>query len=277
MINGKGDVVRHLAAGVLGADKPPPEPLKPGLSQSLAWDGKDDFGKSAEGAPFKARVRAGMNVKFGRFIGGETCVFGALSSMAADESGNLYIIGHGGNRNQNFRVMRVFDSEGRYLREVMPFPANLGPGEMKDVAAWDAERKTFVPRNESSLNPEFYLVSQLSIVSATTKDGVMLTDGGSIYKLNATGAVAGTTFAAQELWPKNGAIHNTGGGPVFLAASPDGKYVYLSGPFSAQDAVRTYVRSQIRAGSNLPHENGRNGDAADIRHDSSQQSGSRRV
>ena len=35
MLDTAGKVVRHLAAGVLGGPKPPPEPLKPGLSQSL--------------------------------------------------------------------------------------------------------------------------------------------------------------------------------------------------------------------------------------------------
>ena len=37
-------VVRHLAAGVLGGKNPPPAPLKAGQAQSIAWDGKDDFG-----------------------------------------------------------------------------------------------------------------------------------------------------------------------------------------------------------------------------------------
>ncbi|HOX08471.1 MAG TPA: hypothetical protein PK280_18895, partial [Planctomycetota bacterium] len=36
--DGAGKVVRHLVAGVLG--KNPPPPLKPGLAQSVEWDGK---------------------------------------------------------------------------------------------------------------------------------------------------------------------------------------------------------------------------------------------
>src|SRR5579862_5492040 len=47
----QGKVVRHLAGGVL--NKTAPEPLKPGLSQSIEWDGKDDSGKTASGGPFK--------------------------------------------------------------------------------------------------------------------------------------------------------------------------------------------------------------------------------
>ena len=44
--DGSGKVVRHLVAGVLG--KNPPEPLKAGsLSQSVEWDGLNDFKKPA--------------------------------------------------------------------------------------------------------------------------------------------------------------------------------------------------------------------------------------
>ncbi|MGB2820110.1 MAG: hypothetical protein WBF17_03955, partial [Phycisphaerae bacterium] len=37
ILGADGKVVRHLAAGVLGGETPPPVPLKPGLSQGLAW------------------------------------------------------------------------------------------------------------------------------------------------------------------------------------------------------------------------------------------------
>src|SRR5262249_18127047 len=60
--NSKGEVVRHLVAGVLG--KNPPPPLKANsLEQSIEWDGKADYGKTAEGGPFKARVALGLGAK----------------------------------------------------------------------------------------------------------------------------------------------------------------------------------------------------------------------
>ena len=243
-----GKVARHLAAGVLGGQKPPPEPLQAGLSQTLEWDLRDDFGKPVllsspsppggegrvRGGPFKVRVRAGAGVKFGRFIGETPYVLGRMASIAADETGNVYILGYGGNRNQNFRSIRVFDSQGRYLREVLPFPADLSPEAMKDVARWDAEAQAFRPRNLSSLNPEFYVTTGLTLVSASAKDGILLTDGGTIFRLDSRGGVPGATFATQELWPKNGRLPNSGSGPVFMGASPDGNCVYLSGPFSSK-------------------------------------------
>ncbi len=233
VLDSKGAVLRHLAAGLLGGAKPPPEPLKPGLAQSVEWDGLDDFGKALAGGPFRIRVRAGTGLTFGRFIGDDPCTFGGITSVAADETGNVYLVGHGGNRNQNFRTVRVFDPQGAYVRTVMPFPADLPPDGMKDVATWDAAAKTFRPRNLSSLNPEFYAES-LTLVSASVKDGLMLTDGSVVYRLDARGGVPGPSFASQALWPKGGAIRNTGGGPVFLAPSPDGKSVFLGGPFSSK-------------------------------------------
>ena len=70
VLDADGRVVRHLAAGVLGGGEPPPAPLMPGLKQNLAWDGHDDLGRPVGGGPFRVRVRAGMQVTFGRIIGG---------------------------------------------------------------------------------------------------------------------------------------------------------------------------------------------------------------
>ena len=52
VLNAKGEVVRHLAAGVLGGKNAPPEPLKQGLAQDLVWDGTDNRGKPAAGGLF---------------------------------------------------------------------------------------------------------------------------------------------------------------------------------------------------------------------------------
>jgi hypothetical protein len=58
VLNAEDAVVRHLAAGMLGGGNPPPPPLVAGLAQTVAWDGKDDSGRSVTAA--KVRVRLGM-------------------------------------------------------------------------------------------------------------------------------------------------------------------------------------------------------------------------
>ena len=57
----KGNVVRHLVAGVLG--KIPPRPLKAdSLAQSVEWDGLDDDGKPVSG-PVKIRVAVARRMR----------------------------------------------------------------------------------------------------------------------------------------------------------------------------------------------------------------------
>ncbi len=57
ILDGKGKVVRHLAAGLLG--KNAPSPFKEGaLKQDVFWDGKGNYGGSVKGA--RVRVRLGM-------------------------------------------------------------------------------------------------------------------------------------------------------------------------------------------------------------------------
>ncbi len=62
VLDGKGRIVRHLAAGVLGDN--PPKPLKPGLDQALVWDRKDDDGKPVKPGAYKVRVSLGLEPKF---------------------------------------------------------------------------------------------------------------------------------------------------------------------------------------------------------------------
>ncbi len=236
-----GDVVRHLAAGVLGGEKPPPAPLKAGLSQSLTWDGKDDFGKPAKNGPFKIRARAGTQFKFGRFIGEDPYTFGAVDGLSSDEDGNLYISSYAGTHNQGERTLRVYDGQGRYLRELMPFPASMKPDSMKNVARWDAGAKVWRPTNYSCLNPDFYASPGVSLVSASLSNGVYFSDREDVYAINADGSVKGAAFGTkQRPWPifdaKNQENDHYGHpwhyheGVECFAASPDGKWLYLTGP-----------------------------------------------
>ena len=153
VLDGQGNVVRHLAAGVLGGKNSPPEPLKPGLAQSLVWDGKDDFGKAAKKGPLKVRVRAGLDIKLGGFVGADAYRFGTTNSLATDEDGRLYVMAYQGPANQNTITLRVFQPNGSYQRTLMPFPSNLPPDALPDIARWDAKAQVFYARNHSSTNP----------------------------------------------------------------------------------------------------------------------------
>jgi hypothetical protein len=59
VLDSKGKIVRHLAAGMLGSN--PPQPFKKdSLAQELAWDGKDDFGRPLPAGAYRIRVSAGL-------------------------------------------------------------------------------------------------------------------------------------------------------------------------------------------------------------------------
>ena len=142
----KGETVRHLAAGVLGGTNPPPPPLKPGLSQAIEWDGKDDLGKSAAGGPFAIRVCAGMRVEFGRMIGGSAYTGSVVAmpyrapvnGLAVDVDGGLYVkmmssVGSHGNSGMWPWHLRKFDREGNYLKTVLPYPPSTAPARATGV------------------------------------------------------------------------------------------------------------------------------------------------
>jgi hypothetical protein len=240
-----GKVVRHLAAGVLGAKSPPPEPLKAGLAQEILWDGRDDFGKPAAGAA-EVRVRAGMGARLGRFIAQDPYVFGGVDAIVAGDDGNLYVSGFSGPANMCQKTIRVFSSEGKFIRTVLPFPADLPPGAMKEIARWDEAAKTWRPRNLNILNPEFYNnnngYADYGMVSVSKENGITLVSRGQLYRLALDGSIPGKSFATgQNPWPvfdpKDSNNNHYGhpfhyhAGPALFKASPDGKYLFLSGPY----------------------------------------------
>ncbi|MCW8130490.1 MAG: hypothetical protein KIS92_09095 [Planctomycetota bacterium] len=226
VLDAKGGIVRHLAAGVLGGEQAPPPPLKAGLSQSLAWDGKDDFGKPAQGGPFKVRVRAGMRVAFGRFLGGDTCRFGTVNGMATDADGTLYVSGFIGETNQNMITVRAFAPDGGYRRTLLPFPADLKPEQLKGIAEFDASKKGWIPNNQNSLNPTFYPWGTADAnVIAATRSAVTLASGMTVFRFDPRG---GLIDGPSPMWSPAAKLKCPTWLRIQVAASPDGKYLYYS-------------------------------------------------
>jgi sugar lactone lactonase YvrE len=226
VLDSRGSIVRHLAAGVLGGKSPPPAPLKASLEQKLAWDGKDDFGKKAAGGPYKFRVRAGSGVKFGRFIGDDPYSFGRIDSLAVDEDGRLYISAYEGGLNQNMDTLRVFEPDGTYRRTLIPFPADLKPERIDAVAAWNDKRQAFFPKNTRSQMPEFYpWGAKVQIVSASTPNGIVLTHGTDVFRMDIDG---GNVRGPFPMWSKATKLENPAWNVPQLAVSADGRFIYYS-------------------------------------------------
>jgi hypothetical protein len=124
-------ILRHLAAGMLGANAPAPLATIV-LHQVLEWDGKDDFGKTVSVSPgnIGVRVRAGMTPRLAALAGENLYVYrtrgcnipmGGIAGMGRDADGSVYILGKSG----VISYLRRYDASGQYLQTVYPPPANL--------------------------------------------------------------------------------------------------------------------------------------------------------
>ena len=210
-----------------------------------------------------------MGFKLGRFIGQDPYFLGGSNGMVVGDDGNLYTLGAGTKTlgDEAAATLRVFSPEGKYLKTLMPFPADLPAGAMKEVARWDEAAKAWRPRNENDMFAEFYraradlrnslYTSNIQLLAASTTTGIILVApaSGAVYRLDLQGGVPGKTLAigVSALPGLEGGVPGEKGGKVTLASflkalrdhngpecycvSPDGKYLYLSGPRAADKSI----------------------------------------
>ncbi len=257
--DGQGKVVRHLVAGCLG--DAPPEPLKPGLSQSLLWDGNDDQGKRATGKSFRARVALGMRPRFEKMIGDDPASLGGIVGLAVGPRGELFVLHSFGGLHpgDTSSACSVFDRSGKHLRTIMPYPADLpaaktsalkkvDTGNGRRIPYWyDAETRALVPgggplvAHQPVVGPGGRLAfighqEQISTCSRYNQPGIkqvtIINSDGSTPEGGVLGAVL--------------ARNSRGGG--CLAVSPDGKAIYASGLRTGRGKAARPLHSTYRFG-----------------------------
>jgi hypothetical protein len=239
VLNREGSVVRHLAAGVLGGKNPPPAPLEPGLAQRIKWNGHDDLGKPAVGAPFSTRVRAGTSVRFGRLIGaspytGNVAIMpyrAPVNGLVSDANGSLFVllmsdVGSHGNSGRWPWQLRKFDRLGNYDRTLLPYPPSTSPANASGYALIPTADKSFAPANETSLYPVF---------SAFGNEIVPRLSGGQIVfvrsetrELNFFSLDGGNKLRTISMWPAASKLNCPTWLDIQVALSPDGKTAYYS-------------------------------------------------
>ena len=257
---GKTTIVRHLAAGVLGAKTPPPAPLKPGRSQKITWDGKDDYGALAKGGPFSVRVRAGMGVKLEKIVGGDPYAFYSMQSgqgdhfqwniagLEAKSDGRVYVMG-----NTHFygaQVIRQYDAVGNYIKTVFPPPAGKAAEDVKGWGVNVRDDGTFTLKNGENWQSSYMGTAQIgggygkmiaTLAPSPAADKLTLLMPPSRFAEVGTVYVeAGTDGTLMDYKPRPffGSAKLPPGnrlrGPSYTALSPDGKYRYVSGIHSFQ-------------------------------------------
>ena len=237
ILDAEGRVVRHLAAGMAGIGQSPP-PLRDGLTQSLEWDGTDDAGNPAANGPFRARVRLGMKAQFDSFLLFDPDATPAVRSLALGPSGELYAFYHDptANGNQGGVKVKVLDRQGRHVRQILPFPADLPYDRIKATGAFQDEQGDLVPHCHNwhtlSFYPDTILARgrSMSDFSQPVVDGRgrlhWIIDGGRLCSLEADGSLAYATFLSEPLFP---GLKDSERGRPALALSSDGKYLYAAG------------------------------------------------
>jgi len=239
----KGAIVRHLAAGVLG--KNPPEPLKANsLEQSVEWDGKDDDGKPAAGGPFKARVAVGLRINYAGTVfsdkTGPNNIVDVLG-LATAPDGRLYVLSHRWQRYVAWSTaVHVFRRDGSYEQTIKPFHSSLAEERAKPTGAFCTREEGLVPLVYRSIvdGPSYYPNNDVQHQPVVAPDGrlVLAVSPCNLAVLDGDGGIPNAKYAGPILGKKGfaGPLPNSTGGFIsfnipYLAASADGKAVYMTG------------------------------------------------
>ena len=227
-----GTVVRHLVAGVLG--KNPPAPLKPGVVQSMEWDGKADYGKPAGPGPFKVRVALGLGARYDKVVIADPMSIGNVLGLATVGDGTLYVVAGAGAGVPNWSAQRLvaLNRDGTFQRTLIPPPSIAAREQIEalggvpvEVGGRTVPMVVNIPQRQ---NTAFWSSDQ----AAMTPDGkfLVLHPDARIGLVDVTGAKAPPSFLGPKLLPKvPEASFHTVDHRQYLAVSGDGKYAYLSG------------------------------------------------
>ncbi len=236
-------VVRHLGGAALGAKKDPPPPFKPGLEQSIEWDGKDDAGKPVKGA--KVRVRLGMKVGFDRFIGWKKTPplnYGLINGLAVTPDRKVLVVSSSDDLPRAPRAetrLWVMSKEGKYLKTLYPHPATMDPAKLRGVDFLSTEKNRLKPRVCDRV-----LAATLPRMRGLTRQTMAMTSDGRMVFTNGWGAeLYGFGPRTMMIMNADGSIpreridgpiigKGTWAGYLHLALAPDEKSAYLCGLLS---------------------------------------------
>ena len=202
-----GTVVRHLAAGVLGGERPPPPPLEPGPAQRLVWDGRDDAGEPASGGPFRLRVGTGMHARLGGILGDPAALQGKVYGLSTDDDGNVYVASGSVYDATPVFSIKVFNARGQYLRTILPMPADLSADRAGEFGATRTADGHLLPKNHDPLVPYVHDGGIVTFLGNRIREGELwlLNTHGKICRLAVRdGAPISWNSAPKTIAPSGG-------------------------------------------------------------------------
>ncbi|MCG3178224.1 MAG: hypothetical protein BIFFINMI_00549 [Phycisphaerae bacterium] len=267
VLDAKGQAVRHLAAGVLGAKADPPAPLKPGLSQDLSWDGNDDYCQAAGDGPFRVRVRLGMGVKPDRIVGGNPYAYFSpimgqgdhsawrITGLEAKPDGTVYVLGNANNYGPP--ALRAYSADGEYLRTVYPPPAGKPTDQMKGWGLNIREDGTYTPGYADVASPAITRTliagtrgAIANLIPSPGDSELWLESGLRVLRVNTDGTIPAQPMLEGSLINAPKATGFVG--QMQIAVAPDRKSFYLAGVFTSP----TKGRDRTGADSSGPWRDG---------------------
>lgn len=236
IMDGKGRIVRHLASGVLGPNAPSPF-KKNALAQTIFWDARDDDGRRLSAGNYQVRVGLGLRPRFDRILGYNPHKITGARALATGPGGELYVFHVSGalHPSEGTTQCAVFSREGRYLRTILPYPANLPERRLRGLQRLEIGPDRWVPfiyqvETRSLVPGAGELHSHRAVVA---KDGRVAFVG--IHELGRyaqPGEAYVTVIRTDGSAPRNvigPKLSNRARRCAGLALSPDQKTIYASG------------------------------------------------
>ena len=143
IVDADGDVVRHLACGMVGLEKAAKPFASKSLSQKVLWDGKDNEGKWVKPDGCSAVVLAGMKAEFDKFLldGHDTFLSEISAFGGSNQTGHVFTANLGAMIHR-LCFVREFDRDGNYVRTIWPLNPNMDRKkyldflQREDTCAW---------------------------------------------------------------------------------------------------------------------------------------------
>jgi hypothetical protein len=288
IVDSRGEVVRHLASGMVGLEKAAAPFQANALAQSVPWDGTDDAGRKAPGG-CRARVQAGMRAAFDRFllyepngIGGGWAR-GKLRCTVTKGVGDEFLVAQ--ENGVHLSTLRVFDRNGRYLRCVWPYSLDRPRDVIEPFLAdsdwgandWDGDR---VPLSVN--HNAYYFFGTRGRETVVTTDGCIVALAGYVTDAHSLRAIGPGGLPYRELvWRPSLAyvwrpaayeqrklrVPYRGGSKWRLAAGTDGDFLLADGllhvvwrhraadmsPANFEKTGRSYLGTLDQAGDDEEH------------------------
>jgi hypothetical protein len=269
IVDADGRVVRHLASGVLGSNAPAPF-QKNALRQTLYWNGKDDLDRyPSEPEKLSVRVMLGLKPVFERRLGGTSPydIPGRIQGIGVDEEA-VYVFSWAANGSglPVAQFLRKFDHDLTYTGSLIPPAANLPESKLRGMGYVEYEpgrKAVHAPDPKQTVeNIGLYITvktSPFTMRPAVVEGRIYFTNTGAdstycpgayymngeydipwhsaLYYLHTDGSTDPAGLAHRPLIRHKDVAQkwvNAAHRHPRLAASPDGRWIYLAGVVSGR-------------------------------------------